>query len=427
MVRLALVGLVVAALAAPLAWGAQLEQVGNVLFVLPAGWRAQEQDQVTYLVPGDLPAGKTAALAILPGEKLEGELPAAFDAQWASLTEGNTVLEGGKASEIVPAAGYEFIYALARVKDAEGKTSLVYAMLAQAGDQAQPFLFVADDEDLFKRYFPAFAAFLKDLTFANLRPAEPPAVPAPTPGAEPGVKLSPSFTWGQVPSATGNAGLSGTYTILGFEREVSVLTGVPVTDLKHFYWTFFPDGRCFYSMPQEGFENFNYAYLTKVSPFAQGTYKLTGDLGLITWGATMSKTTAFKRVGDDLYIGPDKDHYVPVDPCTGLKLEGTYRRYDWQQEYAPRQALSFTRDGRFTDEGFLKGAVFMWWFTPEQGGSVETSANPGSGTYRLSRNSLELLYSDGRKFRVSFTLADNATRADPKGILLNGWQYLRMK
>lgn len=413
--------LTVAAFAAPDA----PTHLGNAVFHMPPGWTVAEQDGITYLVPPDVPEGKSAALAVVPGQTLEGELRAWFDARWQEIQGEAAVVEGGEVRSAVAAGGYPFLYTAAKLQDKDKHTWAAFLVVAQPGDQVQPFMYITDDDALFAKHQDALGTFFGSLSFANLAPAATPQTPA-TPAAVGAIDdaLSPSFTWGTIPRPTGNAGLSGAYHRVGIETEVDLYTGDRATSVKHQYWCFFPDGRAIDYLPDEGLENFNWDQAIKGRPLMAYTYQLTGNVGLLTPVKDPAHTQALKRVNGRLIIGPNEDVYALLDSCDGLTLQGTYRRFDWQEEYSPKEGLTFTKDGHFTDEGFIHGVVYQWWYVDHN--DWEISSQPGTGTYRLTNNSLELIYADGRKRRVSFHLDTGITREDVKSVIINSWSYRRL-
>jgi len=237
-------------------------------------------------------------------------------------------------------------------------------------------------------------------------------------------KLSPSFTWGEVKPPTGGAGLSGVYYRGAVVTELSATGGRLITHVKHTYWCFFPDGRCYYSMPTEGLDNFNYDYVKGMNDLWCCTYKLNGDEGIITWG-TGGTTVNFRRSGKALLIGRTSDAHELLDPCNGLKLEGTFKREDWQDEISSKQGITFSRDGTFIDEGFLSGAISTWWWADRGLESVEFS--PGKGTYRVTNNSLVLIYADGRKVRADFCLGDHSTKDNVAEFVISTRRFVKVK
>lgn len=236
-------------------------------------------------------------------------------------------------------------------------------------------------------------------------------------------KLSPSFTWGQVAAPTGRAGLSGVYHRMAGVKEMDVVAARFVLRAKDMYWCFFPDGRCYYSMPTEGLDNFNYDYVRGMNALWCCTYTLKGDEGTITWGEG-GTTVGFRRSGRRLLIGRSADAFDPLDPCDGLKLDGTFKRADWQEPNSSKEGISFSRDGAFVDEGFLGGAITSWWWADR--GLADAEFAPGRGTYRLANNSLILLYADGRKVRANFHVEDPATKGNVAGFVISTRRFVKI-
>jgi hypothetical protein len=236
-------------------------------------------------------------------------------------------------------------------------------------------------------------------------------------------RLSPSFTWGEVQPASGQAGLSGVYHRAAIVTEMSVAAGRFVTRAKHTYWCFFPGGRCYYSMPTEGLDNFNYDYVRGMNALWCCTYTLKGDDGMITWG-TGGTTVGFRRNGRTLLIGRTSDAYEPLEPCDGLRLEGTFKREDWQDANSPKEGITLSREGTFVDEGFLAGAISSWWWADR--GLVEATFAPGRGTYRLANNSLVLLYADGRRVRANFHLENRMAKENVAGFLISARRFVKV-
>ncbi len=236
-------------------------------------------------------------------------------------------------------------------------------------------------------------------------------------------RVSPSFTWGQVARPAG-PGLSGVYFRAAIATELDVYAKRTITRAKFTYWCFFPDGRCYYSMPTEGLDNFNYDYVRAMNDLWGCTYVLQGDQGMITWG-TGGSTVPFRRSGAKLLIGKTADAFERLDPCTGLKLAGTYKRENWREENSVKAGITFSRDGTFADEGFLAGGITTWWWADR--GLVDAEFSPGRGTYRLADNSLILIYDDGRKFRANFQLMDTAARDNVTGFLISTRRFVKVQ
>jgi hypothetical protein len=177
-------------------------------------------------------------------------------------------------------------------------------------------------------------------------------------------------------------------------------------------------------MPTEGLDNFNYDYVRPMNELWCCTYQLEGDSGVITWG-TGGTTVGFRRAGKTLLIKRASDVYELLDPGNGLKLEGTFKRDDWQEEYSPKAGITFSRDGTFVDEGFLGGAMTTWWWADRD--LVDAKFPAGNGTYRVAHNSLVLRYADGRKLRANFHLGDRVTKDDVTLFVVNTRRFVKVK
>ena len=88
-----------------------------------------------------------------------------------------------------------------------------------------------------------------------------------------------------------------------------------------------------------------------------------------------------------------KGTFRPVPNADGLKLEGNYRRGESEP------TITFTVDGRFRDGGIFRH--FGTLVRPD-GSFYQDDGIPGSGTYTIEQNTLELRYSDGRVKRHPF-------------------------
>jgi hypothetical protein len=173
----ALVFVLLFAPAAVCAQAAPAEQIGNVTFRPPDGWRRAEADGALLLVPPDLPGGQSCVLIILPGAELRGDFRAAFDEARAALGRGERVVsEGGVSAERNP-NGFDMLSALALTEDRSGKRTFRFYLAAHPGARIELFVFAATSDELLRRYVPAFKQFVGSVSFANLQapPGDAPA------------------------------------------------------------------------------------------------------------------------------------------------------------------------------------------------------------------------------------------------------------
>ena len=238
--------------------------------------------------------------------------------------------------------------------------------------------------------------------------------------------LSPSFSWKEVPKRKGTAGLSGIFRAMLME-EARFGAKVRFTP-KYFYCVFFPDGTCYRNLPEEGLLNFDLEYYRRRNPLWCGTYKFSEGAGTLTVqaeGKPFSET--LRRIPEGLSID-GKGPYRPLDPCDGMTLEGTFQREGWEPRPEFRGTLTFRKDGTFEEDGLLCAASVAWWRPRQYRAFQEAEAVPGKGRYRIGENTLELLYEDGRKRRVSFALPVDVVREKAgDAVMINGQGVRRAK
>ena len=373
---------------------------------MPEGGRRVESNGITVLIPPDLPRGKAAYVGIPPGQDLAGSLRAWFDGDWSGWRKSYRVLDGGQIRAQRAAAGYEALYTEAHVADARGKRYYLFLFAAAAGGRVEELFLLSDVEELLPVHQQGLQTILTSLRMGT--PALAPPAPAPAPA----------------PGGGGSGGLDGMYRTarLVITGDYNAVSGRMSKKPGYEHWVFFPDGRFYFAYPDAGVQDFDYAALCRRSSQFCGTYSMAGSQGRVT----LSDGTAWnvEREGADT-IRIKGRPYVRLDPCDGLTLRGTFRRADFRDQYSPKQGITFSPDGRFADEGVAKAAHMLWW--SERGGYVDDDGVPGRGTYRITRYSLELKYSDGRFKRMTFNLEPGASRQDVQRFILNAWTFVRVQ
>jgi hypothetical protein len=118
--------------------------------------------------------------------------------------------------------------------------------------------------------------------------------------------------------------------------------------------------------------------------------------------------------------------YYKCQNVDGLRLSGAYTSYtlDYIDEVKTkplndRPVISFTTDGKFTDEG-----ICTYFLTDYTAGA---NNNPGKGTYFIQDYSIVLKYNDGRTKQFSFTIPFGGSTNNPSMILLQNGQLNKMK
>ena len=172
--------------------------------------------------------------------------------------------------------------------------------------------------------------------------------------------------------------------------------------------TFLPGGRVYARLPDPGLENFDYEAAIREHPPAQGSYVITGNTVRITWPSGGGRV--FKRTPDG-ELWEDRTNYTPLPKATGLQLSGTWA-VQWN-ELSSQHTISFTPDGQFREQGFLN--MINW---------EPRGKDAGSGTYRISNNTLELHYTDGRVLQISFyVFPEELKKPQPSVIYINSFDF----
>jgi len=211
----------------------------------------------------------------------------------------------------------------------------------------------------------------------SLKPGTPPSRPGPSAGGP----------------RVGSDGFTGIYRMLR-PRALNINSTTSESGYWIEYITFLPNGNAYWSLPPEGLLYFDAALTARTDADDWGTYTIkNGEIHVVRGP---SKTLYIvTRSGERLNNPPSlgKGTFRPVPNVDGLKLEGNYRRD------ASEPTLTFTAGGQFRD-----GGVFRYFGTLARpdGSHYQDDGVPGSGTYIIEQNTLELRYSDGRVKRHPF-------------------------
>jgi hypothetical protein len=200
----------------------------------------------------------------------------------------------------------------------------------------------------------------------------------------------------------GTDGFTGVYRMVR-PRPININSTTSESGFWIEYITFLPSGFVYWSLPPEGLLHFDAALTARTDPDDWGTYTVkNGEIHVLR--GPSKKLYVITRSGDRLNNPPSlgKGTFRPVPNADGLKLEGNYRR----SESEP--TITFTADGHFRDGGIFR--YFGTLVSPD-GSFYQDDGVPGSGTYTIAQNTLELRYSDGRVKRHPFIVfPENLTK-----------------
>jgi hypothetical protein len=367
-----------------LAHAAAARAADEARFYPPEGWTVARQPNGTVAVqPPGVPAGKTCTLLIMPDA--EGEVNGVFATGWKLMTQQLTVVSGGEPRAGRTLADYEMRSATAVADAPDTGRAYLYAFAVQVGPRVRRAMFLSDEQASFDKHLPAVKAMLESV------------------GVEPATAKQKREVARGRPT-----GFEGVFYRGAVEFNAAGAPGERAARVD--YLCLAPDGRAYNGRPSGGPAACFEAEDAR-SP-SYGRYTLRGDEIAITWNfdrlLNRRHTQTLTRRADGKLTAEGGAVYHRLEPCDGLKLDGTYSRR-WPD--GSRSQIRFTRDGRFAEQG-LKFCVADdnlvypdWPKLPERGG----------GTYSIARNTLEVKYdNDGPARRMFFTTPDDPS--DPKSV-----------
>jgi len=156
-----------AVLAADVSWDSEF---GNTLYNRPKGWSTTQSSGALILIPPDLKRGEQAEIVITPGARLTGEFKQAFE-QLRSDLRGNVKASQSEVQSATADEGYPVLYVAEQLQDEKGKPKQFrYYFASNPQKTIELVMLVANSEDAYKRYAPAFEDFLKTLAYKSARP-----------------------------------------------------------------------------------------------------------------------------------------------------------------------------------------------------------------------------------------------------------------
>jgi hypothetical protein len=347
-------------------------------FYPPAGWTVGKQPDGTPAVqPPGVPAGKTCAVLIMPD--VEGEVNVVHATGWRLLTEPLTVVSGGEVRTGKSLAEYETRHTTAVVNAADTGRAHLQLFSVQVGPRVRRALYICDDKAQFDKHLPAVKAMLDTVGIdpAKARQMREAAKGVPT-GFE-GVFYRAAVEF----NPAGGRGELG--------RRVD-------------YLCLAPDGRAYNGHVTGGPAAVFEAEDLRSSNW--GRYTLRGDDLIIKWHfdrtLNQQRTQKLNRRADGKLEQEGGGVFHRLNPCDGLKLNGTYGR-TWGDGSKTR--IRFTKDGRFTEQGLETCLMDDDFVNPD----LPKVPGRGAGAYSIGRNTLEVIYdNDGPTRRMLF-----ATTGDP--------------
>ncbi len=189
-------------------------------------------------------------------------------------------------------------------------------------------------------------------------------------------------------SAKGS-GITGVWQ--GTIQSTGAATGVR---LEVFSPVFFTNGQVYFGpvFPTEGLEELNTRIPPELYPRNWGTYTFSNGSGVLKMPFA---DIPFRMEGDKLIVKKNQMdwHFYKLPPIDGARFNGTYKM---SESYGIIPVITFTADGKFTDNG----AVRILYHNGTN--CVNPGFKPGSGTYEVKDYTITFNYTDGRKVKIAF-------------------------
>jgi hypothetical protein len=437
---------------------ASQSQAGDFLFQIPQGWQRTDQPPKTFLMPPAAAADNSTYIQIAGFDLGDNDLQAGFNAEVQGISRQYQILNRTAPALDHSPNGFDYYHCAILGKDQNGKQWLLTIIGAQYGKRLETVLFASSEMQPQTRttYLNGLQTFLLSVRFAPSQQtqqdspmaAASPGKPAPRTtsgrGLERDMSLPPSgpMSFNQLPTVPGKfSGIFRAPVKPGTDLTSTLDIADPSRNTPDYqFLVLFSDGTALRGLPDIGLNGYKASVRLDISGGGNaaakwGLYRMAGDRGRVVFAsptAAGQQLVSGRLVGDAWNIQEYADRldingnsYTRLDDGgAGFKLEGTYRPFGNTKQ----PGITFTRDGRFVDEGILKtgGATAIGIV----GGGLAigyafNSPGPGPGTYHIANYTLNLNYSNGQAPPVLFWI-DPAT-PDAQIIWLTDVKFQRVK
>jgi hypothetical protein len=176
----------------------------------------------------------------------------------------------------------------------------------------------------------------------------------------------------------------------------AVTTGEPLgLRYKVFTPIFFSNGQAYFGskFPIEGLDELNTWIRAEKFRRDWGTWTFSNGRGVLK--LPYGDLPMRMENGKFIITANNTDHaFHKLNSVDGARFSGTYIM---SEAYGKIPVISFTADGKFTDNGAIKALYHEADYCTNPG------LMPGSGTYEVKNHSVLFSFSDGRKIKVAFT------------------------
>jgi hypothetical protein len=381
---------------------------GQMLYTAPSGWSHQQFQDGVVFKPLNLPQGEHLAIQIMQPINFSGTLEQALQQSYDEAavmyngTKMNYVGEGDYKKEAAKKSfqGWEYIRCSGGVRIGAGEYPPEYGL----------DLFVIKINNRFER-----VAVLKSRTinrscsmssfYADER--------MPYKNAIDNLLFSVHFTDGPGPlireRSVEGGGIKGVWR--GISMNVSSPSVSKPVGLGYNIFTpiFLSNGQAYFGPKfySEGLNGVDTRVLAELYRRDWGTYTFSNGRGVLKMPYA---EIPLRMEGNTLIITANQtDHkFFQLPSVDGAKFNGTYVM---SEAYGKIPSITFTADGRFSDNGAVRVLYH------EYNDCINPGLLPGTGTYAVKDYTITFTYTDGRVIRIAFLGTEYDSRNQSPAIL----------
>lgn len=358
---------------------------GLMIYTPPQGWSHQQFPDGVVFKPMNLPQGEHLAMQVMQPLNFAGGLEQALQQSYDDaaamyngtkmnyLGEGNYKKEQAKQSF----QGWEYIKASGgiRINDKEygldifvikvnNRFERMAVLKSRTINRSCSMSSFYTDER--QQYRTAIDNFLFSLQFTD--------------GPEPLIARPKSIEGG---------GIKGVWQ--GISMQASASSGLRYNVYSP---VFLSNGQAYFGPKfySEGLDGVDTRVLAELYRRDWGTYTFSNGRGILKMPYG---DIPLRMEGNTLIITANNtDHrFYQLASVDGARFNGTYVM---TEAYGKIPAISFTADGRFTDNGAIRVLHH------EYNDCINPALQPGSGTYEVNDYTITFNYTDGRKIKIAF-------------------------
>jgi hypothetical protein len=192
--------------------------------------------------------------------------------------------------------------------------------------------------------------------------------------------------------------------VVGIWQGIIQSTSAPGFQIDTYSLILLNNGQVYFGehFPTEGLDGLNTRIPPELHRRDWKTYTYNNGHGMMNM---IFADIPFRTEGDKLIVTKNKMEwpYFKLKSVTGATFSGTYIMKELNGKIP---AITFTADGRFTDNGALRVLYHQYV------DCINPALLPGSGTYEVKDYTVHFNYTDGRKIKLAF-MGTDYNKANP--------------